>query len=320
MAGRTAAAAIPWGSLSKRAFDELNRRDTPVLVSCSPLEVHGPHLPLAADALQADALAARVWDFLPDRHRTRSRLQLPLVYAASDVVAQPGSLHFSAGTTVRVLREVGTTLARQGFRDLVVSNFHGGPRHVLAIEKACERVNRAHGTRMVSLFSLMRHRFAQRGVGLGEVFDGRHGVTRADFRGDTHAGVLETSQLLATAGALVDPDYKNLPQRTVRDWLTDGGLCGNPLFRISAVRAFAGDSEYFVDHTYSGAPAAASAELGRELLDALAEPTAEALAEVLDGTLPPERCHTPRTARFWRLNPLATRVATRLLRLRNPIG
>jgi len=311
---------IAWESLTKKDFDALDRARCVVVLTCSPLEVHGPHLPLGADALQADGLAARVRDFLPERHRERPFLKLPLIYAASDVVAQPGSLHFSPATTLRMLRELGTTLARQGFRDVVVANFHGGRRHVLAIEKACEQVNRAHGMRMTSLFSLMGQRFAASGVGLGELSDGTHGVTKEDFRGDSHAGVLETSQLLATHGDWVDAGYKTLPQRTLRDWLAEGGLPRNPLYRYASVRSFAGDSQYYVENAYAGAPAVASAELGRKLLDALAEPTAEALAEVLDGRLAPEHCHTPRTRRFWWLNPLATRIATQVLRLRNPIA
>ena len=73
----------PWGSLTKRAFDALERPATVVVVTCSPLEVHGPHLPLAADPLQADALAERVWEQLPERHRARPRLALPLLSSFS---------------------------------------------------------------------------------------------------------------------------------------------------------------------------------------------------------------------------------------------
>ena len=44
----------------------------------------------------------------------------------------------------------------------MVSNFHGSPRHFVAIEAACEKVNRAiPGTRMVSIFSVLVERTKQ---------------------------------------------------------------------------------------------------------------------------------------------------------------
>ena len=60
---------LRWESLTKSAFDRLDRARCVVLVTCSPVEVHGPHLPLGADALEGEGLAERVLRFLPDRHR-----------------------------------------------------------------------------------------------------------------------------------------------------------------------------------------------------------------------------------------------------------
>ena len=44
---------LRWESLTKTEFDTLDREKTVVLLTCSPLEVHGPHLPMGADALEA---------------------------------------------------------------------------------------------------------------------------------------------------------------------------------------------------------------------------------------------------------------------------
>ena len=40
---------IRWETLTKRQFDAIDRKNAVVFVTCSPLEVHGPHLPLGAD-------------------------------------------------------------------------------------------------------------------------------------------------------------------------------------------------------------------------------------------------------------------------------
>ena len=299
-----AARLLRWETLTKGQFDRIDRARSVVLLTCSPLEVHGPHLPLGADALEGEGLAERMLRFLPERHRDRTFLKLPFVYAASDPVPQPGSLAFRPSTTIAVLEDLCRSLAAQGFRDVLVSNFHGSPRHFLAIETACDRVSRATGIRMVSIFSLMLTRLGVKGSELGDVLGHLRGLAKADLVGDTHGGLVETSQLLALHPEWVDPDYKSLPRKTVPK-------------RPGLIAGFKAGIEYFREETYSGAPAGASAELGEQILDVLAGKAAEAISEILDGTLPPERWHSP----FWGLrhifvNPAAVRVADWLLGVR----
>ena len=61
---------LRWETLSKSRFDCIDRSRAVVLLTCSPLEVHGPHLPMGADALEGEGLAERMLRFLPDHHRT----------------------------------------------------------------------------------------------------------------------------------------------------------------------------------------------------------------------------------------------------------
>jgi creatinine amidohydrolase len=320
----TEAAAPPrllrWETLSKRHFDSLDRAAAVVLVTCSPLEVHGPHLPLGADVLEGEGLVERALRFLPGPHRSRTFLKLPGVYAACDGVPQPGTLAFRASTTIRVLEDLGRSLAAQGFRDVLVSNFHGSPRHFLAIEIACDRVTRACGIRMVPLFSMMIARLNGGGSELGEVLGHLPGVRKQDFVGDTHAGLVETSQLLALHPDWVDPEYKALPRRTVDLWLEERGEPRATVARgkLSALpemlRSFRAAMHFFREETYSGAPAGASAALGEQVLDTLARHTAEAIVEVWEDRLPPSRWHSP----LWRLrqlfvHPVAIRFFDRLL-------
>jgi len=318
---------LRWETLTKRQFDEIDPEQAVVVLTCSPIEVHGPHLPLGADALEGEALAERMLRFLPERHRSRTFLKLPFVYAATDTVPQRGSLFFQPSTTVAMLTDLGRTLAAQGFRDALVSNFHGGPRHFLAIERACERANRRHGMRMVSVFSLMIRRLTQGTSNLDDALAALPGIDRADLKHDTHGGLIETSQLLALHGELVDPGYKNLPRSTVESWVHSRGEArstagrGDPRRFLQMLRSYRMALEYFQVASYSGAPARASAELGERILDALAEKAASACAELLDGELGPEEWHSP----LWKLrllflNPLMIRIMNRLLGFRNAIA
>ena len=265
--------------------------------------------------------------FLPERHRDRTFLKLPFIYAATDVVPQPGSLYFQPKTTVAVLTDLGRTLGAQGFREVWVSNFHGGPRHFLAIEKACERSNRRYGTRMVSLFSLLISRLTKGTSNLDDVLAEIPGVRKQDLVGDTHGGLIETSQLLALCGDWVDPDYKQLPRSTVDTWLEQRGRLRSPVGRgdprrvLQMLRSYQAGFQYFEEQTYSGAPGGASAEIGERILDLLADHAGRACGQLLDGEIGPEDCHSP----IWKLrllflNPLLIRLSNRLLGFRNAIA
>ncbi len=313
---------LRWESLTKRQFDAIDKERALVLVTCSPLEVHGPHLPLGADALEGEGLAERALRHLPERQRERPCLKLPFVYAATDTVPQAGSLTFRPSTTIRVLEDLGRSLAAQGFRNVFVSNFHGSPRHFLAIETACHRVSAERGIRMVPVFSLMLSRLNGGGSELGDVLGHLPGVRIEDLDGDTHGGLVETSQLLALHPDWVDPEYKSLPRRTVGLWREErgDGKPEGPRSRLQKVRDALADFRagigFFSEESYSGAPAAASAELGEQILDLLAGRTAEAIDEILEGRLPRDEWHSP----FWKLrhafvHPWAVRFMDRLLKV-----
>ncbi len=318
---------VRWESLTKRAFDGIDRGRAVVAVTCSPLEVHGPHLPLGADALEGEGLVERALRFVPERHHDRVFLKLPIIYAASDTVPQPGSLFFRPATTVRVLEDLGHTLARQGFHHVLVSNFHGGPRHFLAIEKASQKVNRRHGIGMVSLFSLLVSRLTRGTSNLDEELADVPGVVPGDLVGDVHGGLVETSQLLALHGDWVDPDYEQLPRQTVDTWLEArgerpaDGRRGDPRHLLAILRSYRAGLRFFEECSYAGAPAGASADVGERILDRLAGHAARACTDLLDGTLDPEDCHSPVwKLRFLFLNPLMIRLSNRLMGVRNAIG
>jgi creatinine amidohydrolase len=228
---------------------------------------------------------------------------------------------------VALLTDLGRTLSAQGFRDVFISSFHGGPRHFVAIERACDKVNRRYGTRMVSVFSLVVRRLTGGTANLDDVLGGLPGIDPADLEGDTHGGIIETSQLLALHEGWVDPGYVNLLRSTVDTWDQGRGEQrstagrGDPRRFLQTIRSYRKALQYFEVETYSGAPASASAELGRQILDRLAEIAANACAELLDGKTGPDEWHSPLWKhRFLLLNPLVIRITNRLLGFRSAIG
>ncbi|MDX2171273.1 MAG: creatininase family protein [Deltaproteobacteria bacterium] len=318
---------LRWETLTKRKFDQLDRANCVVLVTCSPLEVHGPHLPFGADLLEGEGLTLRMLKFLPERHIGRTFLKLPFIYAATDTVPHPGSLFFQPSTTTAVLRDLGRSLAAQGFRNVLVNNFHGSPRHFLAIEEACAQVSRERGIRMVCIFSVLLKRLTGGGSELYETLGHIPGIDKQDLLGDTHGGLVETSQLLALHPEWVERDYGELPRRTVDLWLGEQGQAPPPIERgkpagiLTMIKAFKGGLAFFRAETYAGAPGKASPELGERILDTLGEKGAAAVAEILDGELPPAEWHSPLwKQRFWFTNPLMVRFFNRWLGIPNGVA
>jgi creatinine amidohydrolase len=286
-----------WAKMTGRAIDALDRKRTVLLVSCSPLEVHGPHLPTMADVREADGLLEKSAELLAEKHTDITFVRFPWMWTASDVLPHVGSIKFKPSTVALVLTELGESLAKQGFEHLWVGSFHGGPRHVLALEKACSDVRRTTGMGMLSVFSLMLRRLTGGSSDLAALLDGVGGITREELKGDSHGGLVETAILLHLVGEHVDRGYDALPPRSIEIDLAERGekpmQKGEKATLLELVRSFPLRQQYYERETYAGAPAKATAELGREYLAILAREAASALSDVYTGSLPYEQCHSP---------------------------
>lgn len=286
-----------WRYLTHKDFQSMDRSKAVVTVVCSPMEVHGPHLPVTADNTEADAITKRTIELLHEKHPEILVLMLPSLYVATDVVPQPGSLYFRSSTITAVLTDLGQTLARQGFRHIWITSFHGSPRHFLAIEKACHITNKNYGTCMISLFSLLVKRLTGGSADLSEVLK-LDGITKEDLAGDTHGGLIETSMMLHLLGEYVDPCWKDLPHSTVDIKMEKEGRepIGDDLDKLPVTQIFAKFKEalkYFDTETYSGKPGISSAEIGKQIIDTLAGYGAEETSKLWTGELKPEDCHSP---------------------------
>jgi hypothetical protein len=139
---------------------------------------------------------------------------------------------------------------------------------------------------MACIFSVLLSRLTGGSSELYEVLGTLPGVNKADLVGDTHGGLVETSQLLALHPEWIERDYGTLPRRTVDMFLREHGgepsrfERGKPAAILTTVKAFRGALRFFRAETYAGAPGAASPELGERILDTLAAKAAEAASEI----------------------------------------
>jgi creatinine amidohydrolase len=90
-------------------------------------EQHGPHLPLNTDTVLAEALAAGIAE------RVGALALPPLEFGdSSGLHAFPGTVSLSFSTVRAVTEDIATSLARTGFRALIVVNGHFGNKAPLA--------------------------------------------------------------------------------------------------------------------------------------------------------------------------------------------
>lgn len=167
---------------------ELDKERAAVVVVVGAIEQHGPHLPTATDlALGVSMLTLAI-------ERLDPSVQLwvlpPLAYGRSvEHEAFAGTVTLSQETLAAVIHDIASSVARSGFRRLILFNSHGG--NVSVLETVARDARRRTGL-MVFPFSMFR---------IGLTYPP---LSEVEAQWGTHAGEWETSMMLALTPELVD--------------------------------------------------------------------------------------------------------------------
>jgi creatinine amidohydrolase/Fe(II)-dependent formamide hydrolase-like protein len=235
-----------------------------VVLSVASVEQHGPHLPVITDSLVGQTLLGRALERLDPA--VQVWVLPPLCYGKSNEHRPwAGTITLSAQTLAAVVRDIALSVARAGFRRLVLLNSHGGNPPVLDY-----LARDLHEETGMQLFSIMISR-----MGLPQT-----PVEAEEATWGMHAGDSETSWVLALAPELVHMDrtaelgdYPRLPE----------GI------RHLAVRGPVGFAWLTADLSAMGVlgnPRAASAEKGQAYVAATVEKLAGVLEEIAGFELP----------------------------------
>lgn len=181
-----------WDNLSTAEFaardmaQEMAR--TIAVLPVAATEQHGPHLPVAVDAIINAGVIAAMLERAP---ADSSVLVLPAqnIGMSEEHDRFPGTVSLSAETLIAAWTEIGVAVARAGVRKLVIFNSHGGNPPVMDI--VAQRLRGLHGMLAVTAnwYDLAR---------TDDLFDAtecRHGI---------HGGAVETSMMLHLRPDLVD--------------------------------------------------------------------------------------------------------------------
>jgi creatinine amidohydrolase len=199
-------------------------RDT-IVIAFGATEQHGPHLPLATDALLGDHLARLVADKMDAFLAPTVRIG-----CSEHHLEFPGTLSISEDTFHGVVADVVRSAARGGFRRIVLLPTHGGNFRPLAA--AIEKLGLVEGIEVRALTDLSAL------IAIAQLGADEHGVPLGE--GGIHAGEWETSMLDAIHPELVHLDrgeagYTGDPQAAIGAILGSGvhtiaqnGVIGDP--------------------------------------------------------------------------------------------
>jgi creatinine amidohydrolase len=188
-----------WQDLTTADFGRVDPERTVALLPVAAVDQHGPHLPLATDALINEALVRAALEREPPG---AGLLVLPAqnVGLSSEHTSFAGTLSIRDTTLLDAWTDVGRSVARAGVRKLIVLNTHGGQKTL--VDLVAMRLRAELGMLVV------RATYFAFGS-LPGLFDPAEAVH------DIHGGEVETSLLLHLRPDLVRmaelADFKGLP-------------------------------------------------------------------------------------------------------------
>jgi creatinine amidohydrolase len=209
-------------------------------------EQHGPHLPFETDTLIAEAIVERLVARLPD--------SAPVVFLPVEKIGYspehmhvPGSQTLEWDQAIRRWVRIGEQAHRSGIRKFVMLNAHGGNSPLMAIVATELRVR----------FNMLAVATSWLRFGLPD------GVMDAEERHlDIHAGLIETSVMLALHGDKVEMKRADNFNSRQRDYMRD-----YTHLRAYGPHAFGWQMSDLSDAGAAGNASGASAELGEKILD-----------------------------------------------------
>jgi creatinine amidohydrolase len=200
--------------MSTPALDALDRARTVVVLTVSPLEEHGPHLPVGVDAFAARHFAEGIGERLVAARPGWSVVLAPTLHLGSFTFETVGTIAVRQRVVRDALVDYGEAVAKSGFRWILVANGHAGPGHLNALDEAAAIVSRRHRVTMASFtghlaWEFLRGRYVEAiERELGRALTAEE---RAAFAEDAHGGWWETSLMLLLRPDLVDDSFRTLP-------------------------------------------------------------------------------------------------------------
>jgi len=272
---------LKFEELSWKQLDKLDRKKTIFFLPISPMEEHGPHLPVGTDFLAIKDATIEAIKILKQKKPELNYILLPAVPIGfckfnTDF---PGSVSVSGKTVRNVVYSTGSALADHGFQYMVICTFHMALIHLKGIYSAMKKLESKKSMKICEPWSPY---FYHKNVEKNEPKLG------FDTTKELHAGFRETSLMKYLYPYLVDESYKDL-QNIYRDMSSPRNL--GKTFKDLGLK-----------DGYVGSPSRADVDYGRWYFS-------ETVKTLIDGTINlyegkkqielPKNIKRTMTALFW---------------------
>jgi len=273
---------LKFEELSWKQIDKLDRKKTIFFLPLSPMEEHGPHLPVGTDLL---AIKDATTEAIKILNKTKPELtyvilpSVPIGFCKFNTDF-PGSISVSGKTVRDVVYSMGSSLADHGFKFMVICTYHMALIHLKGIHSAMKKLESKKGMKTCEPWSPF---FYSNQIEKNEPKLG------FDTSKEIHAGFRETSLMKYLYPYLVDESYKKL-QSIHRDM-------NNPR---NIGKKF---KDLGLKDGYVGSPARADADYGRWFFSQTVDALVEASVKLYEGK---EQMELPKSAKrlmkaqFWR--------------------
>jgi len=239
--------------ISKLTWKEIENlpKDTVFFISISPLEAHGPHLPVSTD-LEISKRIEKATIESVEKHGIKC-VSLPSLNAGvcKHLQGFPGTLSLRWKIVYEMLLDIFYSFAEYGFKYFVIISFHMDLFHLKALHKAIKKA-RKRGIKACEPISAYYFR--------KELFE------RND--GEIHADVNETSLALYLFPEMVG-NYD------IKDFKIKFNL-------INSLKNF---REIGADDAYIGSPRNATAEYGEKLFNKIVEKCTQSTLFLREGKI-----------------------------------
>jgi creatinine amidohydrolase len=236
---------------------------TTALLYAGSIEQHGPHLPTCTDTLLGYAVGERV------AKKLGNALVAPVVRPglSEHHIDFPGTFTLSFETFCKLVEECCVSLARQGFKNIVVISSHGG--NTDALKAYTPYISKKVADKATIFFLIidqeMHHEITNRFMKKTKATLGEMGA---------HSGLSETSMVLAVRPELVD-------MKRARNGRSDDVFYLPENVLISQMQAFTHGIKAQIKNGILGDPRRSTAELGEEMLEAYAEEQASQIKKIM---------------------------------------
>ena len=258
---------IKFEELNWKQIEGLNKDKTIFFLPISPLEEHGPHLPVGTDLLTILDATNKAIKILNMEKPDLTYVLLPAIpvgYCKFNTDF-PGSISVSGKVVKDIVYSVGSSLGDHGFKFLIICTYHMAIQHLRGIYSAMKKLESRYGMKTCEPWGPYFY---------NKETEKREPKLGFDTSKEVHAGFRETSLMKYQYPYLVDESYKNL-QNIYRD-MNSPRVLGKTFKQLG------------LKDGYIGSPARADADYGRWYFNETVNVFVKAAIDLYNGKKQPE--------------------------------